>query len=382
MKRLYFVFLLSMLPVILFAQNKLVDERRLKSKADTINARIDSTIGVVGRKMDSTRVNGLLAGKENTIANGTTAQYWRGDKSWQTFNSTAIGLGNVSNNLQVNKADSGVYAGGYVTPSGLIAKGYLKTESDPIYTSSSWYTTTNNHSQWDFIVSRFVADSLLWFAKMDSVRANYLLGQKEPAITAGTTAQYWRGDKTWQTLNSSSVGLGNVTNTAQVTSVGAGTGLSSSGGTTPTISIAAGYYLPTSSSQTIWNSLPIYASVGAPDFPVYTVSDGTLHKILRGKFLYKTGMTYLIAIGLVKVQSSSYETYISVTIAEITNYESWQSGVTNSTSYVGMTATMNLQWSDVHSQLTDGSWYTWEINLFGECNGNTTSASQCIVLIQ
>jgi len=27
-----------------------------------------------------------------------------------------------------------------------------------------------------------------------------LIGTKEPAITAGTTAQYWRGDKTWQTL--------------------------------------------------------------------------------------------------------------------------------------------------------------------------------------
>ncbi len=34
----------------------------------------------------------------------------------------------------------------------------------------------------------------------------------EPAIAAGTTAQYWRGDKSWQTLNSSSVGLGNVEN--------------------------------------------------------------------------------------------------------------------------------------------------------------------------
>ena len=28
---------------------------------------------------------------------------------------------------------------------------------------------------------------------------------KENAISAGTTAQYWRGDKTWQTLNTSVV---------------------------------------------------------------------------------------------------------------------------------------------------------------------------------
>lgn len=39
---------------------------------------------------------GLLS-KENTITPGTTSQYWRGDKSWQTLNSNAVGLGNVPN---------------------------------------------------------------------------------------------------------------------------------------------------------------------------------------------------------------------------------------------------------------------------------------------
>jgi hypothetical protein len=38
-----------------------------------------------------------LATKENTITAGTTAQYWRGDKSWQTLDKTAVGLGNVAN---------------------------------------------------------------------------------------------------------------------------------------------------------------------------------------------------------------------------------------------------------------------------------------------
>lgn len=40
------------------------------------------------------------------------------------------------------------------------------------------------------------------------------LNAKEPTITAGTTAQYWRGDKSWQTLDKSAVGLGNVDNTS------------------------------------------------------------------------------------------------------------------------------------------------------------------------
>ena len=40
------------------------------------------------------------------------------------------------------------------------------------------------------------------------------LATKEPTITAGTTAQYWRGDKSWQTLNKAAVGLSNVDNTS------------------------------------------------------------------------------------------------------------------------------------------------------------------------
>ncbi len=40
------------------------------------------------------------------------------------------------------------------------------------------------------------------------------LATKEPTITAGTTSQYWRGDKSWQTLDKSAVGLANVDNTS------------------------------------------------------------------------------------------------------------------------------------------------------------------------
>lgn len=36
----------------------------------------------------------------------------------------------------------------------------------------------------------------------------------EPALAAGTTGQYYRGDKSWQTLNKAAVGLANVDNTS------------------------------------------------------------------------------------------------------------------------------------------------------------------------
>jgi hypothetical protein len=44
-----------------------------------------------------------LSGKEPTITVGTTGQYWRGDKTFQTLNKTAVGLANVDNTSDVNK---------------------------------------------------------------------------------------------------------------------------------------------------------------------------------------------------------------------------------------------------------------------------------------
>ena len=41
--------------------------------------------------------------KEATIAAGTTAQYWRGDKSWQAHDKASVGLSNVDNTSDVNK---------------------------------------------------------------------------------------------------------------------------------------------------------------------------------------------------------------------------------------------------------------------------------------
>lgn len=46
----------------------------------------------------------------------------------------------------------------------------------------------------------------------------------EPIITAGTTAQYWRGDKTWQTLNTAAIaGFTLAVNTLISTALGSGT---------------------------------------------------------------------------------------------------------------------------------------------------------------
>lgn len=58
--------------------------------------------GDLGGTADSPTVPGLSS-KEPTITAGTTAQYWRGDKSWQTLDKAAVGLANVDNTSDANK---------------------------------------------------------------------------------------------------------------------------------------------------------------------------------------------------------------------------------------------------------------------------------------
>ena len=51
----------------------------------------------------STATQTALNGKENTITAGTTGQYFRGDKTFQTLDKSAVGLGNVDNTSDANK---------------------------------------------------------------------------------------------------------------------------------------------------------------------------------------------------------------------------------------------------------------------------------------
>ena len=54
--------------------------------------------------------------------------------------------------------------------------------------------------------------SSIKYPTVDAVNAGLLT--KEPAITSGTSSEYWRGDKTFQTLDKNAIGLNNVDNTS------------------------------------------------------------------------------------------------------------------------------------------------------------------------
>jgi hypothetical protein len=119
------------------------------------NIEISSSVawgGITGTLSTQTDLQSALDAKEPTISAGTTGQYYRGDKSFQTLDKTAVGLSNVDNTSDANK---------------------------PVSTATQT-----------------------------------ALNAKEATITATTSADYYRGDKTFATLNKTAVGLSNVDNTS------------------------------------------------------------------------------------------------------------------------------------------------------------------------
>lgn len=259
-----------------------------------------------------TAINELDSEKEPTISSGTTGQYWRGDKSWQTLNKSAVGLSNVDNTSDVNKPVSTATQSALDIKqdldSDLTAIAALSPSNDDIIQrkSGAWTNRTIaqlktdlNYTKSDIGLGNVTNDAQItkatftakgqiigasasatpgalaagtdghvltldstqtlgikWaaagggggsvsdvFGRTGSVVAvagdytadevdfdpagsiaatdvqaaiEELDSEKEPTISSGTTGQYYRGDKSWQTLNKSAVGLGNVDNTADI----------------------------------------------------------------------------------------------------------------------------------------------------------------------
>ena len=62
-----------------------------------------------------TELDNAIATREPTIAAGTAAQYRRGDKTWQTLNKAAVGLGNADNTADSAKPVSTAQAAAIAT---------------------------------------------------------------------------------------------------------------------------------------------------------------------------------------------------------------------------------------------------------------------------
>lgn len=103
------------------------------TKSDVGLSNVDNTSDA--SKPVSTAQQTALNAKENTIAAGTTAQYYRGDKSWQTLDKTAVGLSAVDNTSDANKPVS------TATNTALAAKAPL---ASPTFTGTVTLPSTTN----------------------------------------------------------------------------------------------------------------------------------------------------------------------------------------------------------------------------------------------
>jgi hypothetical protein len=152
-----------------------------------------------------TTVTATIAGKEPAISVGTTAQYWRGDKSFQTLNTSVVP---ESGNLYYTAArDTAQFNTDLAT----------KATTNLTEGTNLYYTNARADARAQLKIDALVdsapgtLDTLNELAAAIGDDANYVgtittaLAGKEPTVTAGTTAQYRRGDKSWQTLDSSVV---------------------------------------------------------------------------------------------------------------------------------------------------------------------------------
>src|SRR6056300_586023 len=86
------------------------------------------------------------------IQNYVLATDGNGNVSWSSVGSLAnagIGYGDLSVTTNAPGTPSLSYNNGVFTYTPPDLSSYLTVETDPIYTASSWYTTTNNSINWD-----------------------------------------------------------------------------------------------------------------------------------------------------------------------------------------------------------------------------------------
>lgn len=162
----------------------------------------------------STATQSALDAKQATLVSGTTIKTINSTSLLGSGNivadKTFVGLSNVDNTSDLNKPIS------TSTQSALDAK-------QATLVSATNIKSINGNSilgSGDITISGSVAWGNVTGTLSDQTDLNSALNGKEGTITPGTTGQYYRGDKSFQTLDKAAVGLANVENVALSTWAG------------------------------------------------------------------------------------------------------------------------------------------------------------------
>ncbi|MCK9393317.1 hypothetical protein M0Q03_00745, partial [bacterium] len=220
--------------------------------------------------------------KQNQITAGTASQYYRGDKTWQTLDKSAVSLSNVentalstwtgsSNLTTLGTITSGTWQGTNINWSKVNKTGAKLTDMDvPTYTGNSGKVLTVNSGatglEWNEFMPTSLASGKIWIGSGSGV----------------ASAQTMSGDATLSntgalTIANGAVTLGTKTSGNYVSSVNTGTGLS--GGSTG------------SAGATLTLSLDINglsaktSALMGDEIPIYDAGSNSIKKITRSNFL-------------------------------------------------------------------------------------------------
>ncbi|GEM_PF-757004 len=230
-----------------FTPNYLTSTTLPAAETDPVVAKIK---GIV--KSDGTTISGAMAGTDyvdpttTLTINGTTHDLST-DRSFNVGTVTSVSAtgpisvtnGTTTPNISISQA--GAAANGYLTSADWIAFNNKQAElgftPENIANKSTLVTLGNSNTLYPTqnAVKTYVDNSITASTIPDATTltkgkvqlAGDLAGTaaaptvpglalKEPTVLPGTTSQYYRGDKTWQTLDKSAVGLGNVDNTTDL----------------------------------------------------------------------------------------------------------------------------------------------------------------------
>lgn len=194
----------------------------------TLSTATSSAAGVLTAS-DKSKLDGIAAGAQ---VNAVTSVATR--TGAVTLTKADVGLSSVDNTSDTAK------------PVSTAMQTALDTKAATSHTHSGYATTAHTHSVSDVTTLQTTLDG------------------KEPTITTGTSSQYWRGDKTWQTLDKSSVNLTNVDNTSDVNkpvSSAAQTALNAKAPVADTIKVIVHGSTATTARPTGWASVMWIGSV-------------------------------------------------------------------------------------------------------------------------